>query len=289
MGDRKSRPYFSTSPSASRRTTLADTANTRPTTSNPNLEPDEEWKTNLRQRIEVTLKPTAERLKRESIEKIKGLSPAEASKVQADYEDDMAVLRRTTQQRYDQLLERERRERRWNAGDKVDEKWTEILAKEEQALLGAYKTGTTANTHQPGATRRSDGHGWSSDFGFPSRHTPETWKSTAHENMGELERKKDELEKREAELHRREVESKRREVESKRREVESKRREVELQRRGAELKRQEAELEGREAEVTAKEECLRQEEANRLAREEEERRRVRKALRDVRNRGGVLA
>ena len=62
----------------------------------------------------------------------------------------------------------------------------------------------------------------------------------------------------------------------------------ELGRKEDELEKREAELERREAELMAKEERLRQEEVNRLAREEEERRRVRKALREVRDRGGVL-
>lgn len=128
-------------------TTLANATDTRPTTPNPDFEPDEEWKTNLRQRIEATLKPTAEKLKRELNEKLTGLSPAEASKVHTDYDDSMAKLRRAAQQQYQQLLERERRERRWNTGEKPDEKWTEISVKEKQALLDAYKT------NQSGATR----------------------------------------------------------------------------------------------------------------------------------------
>jgi hypothetical protein len=60
------------------------------------------------------------------------------------------------------------------------------------------------------------------------------------------------------------------------------------ERKEEELRKLEAELERREAEVMAKEERLRQEEVNRLAREEEERRRVRKVFREVRDRGGVL-
>ena len=134
-------------------TTLPDTTTTRPTTPNPEFEPDDEWKTNLRQRIEVTLKPTAEKLQREFNGKLKGLSPTEASKAQTEYDDSMAELRRTAQQQYHQLLERERRERRWNTGGKADEKRTGILAKEKEALLDAYKAGTIPKTNQPGAIR----------------------------------------------------------------------------------------------------------------------------------------
>lgn len=65
----------------------------------------------------------------------------------------MAELRRAAQQQHHQLLERERQERRWSAGGKADEKRTEILVKEEQALLDAYKTGIIAKANRPGATQ----------------------------------------------------------------------------------------------------------------------------------------
>jgi predicted dehydrogenase len=126
---------------------------TRPATPNPNFEPDEEWKANLRQRIEVTLQPAAEKLKQELNEKLKSLSSAEASKAHADYDNGMAELRHAAEQRFHQLLALERRERQWDTEEKADEKWAETLAKENQALLDAYKSGTNAKTDQPGATQ----------------------------------------------------------------------------------------------------------------------------------------
>ena len=116
----------------------------------PHFEPNERWKNNLRQHIEITHKPAAENLKRESIEKIKGLSPAEASRVQADYDDGMVALRRIANDQYRQLLERARRELQWMAGEKTDEKWSETLMKEEQALLDIYKKDPMAKTFVAG-------------------------------------------------------------------------------------------------------------------------------------------
>lgn len=133
--------------------TLTDTIDIQPTTPNPDFEPEEEWKTNLRQRIEDTLKPGAERLKRELNEKLKGLSPPEDSKAHTDYDNAMAELRRTANEQYRQMLERERQERRWAAGEEVDEKWSEILMKEQQALLDLYKKGTTTKANPPEATQ----------------------------------------------------------------------------------------------------------------------------------------
>lgn len=136
--------------------TLTDSIDIQPTTPNPDFEPEEEWKAALRQHIEDNLKPSVERLKREFNEKLKGLSPPEDSKAQTEYDNAMADLRRTANERYRQMLERERQERRWAAGEPVDEKWSEILIKEQQALLDLYKRGTAAKNNQPGSTTRDE-------------------------------------------------------------------------------------------------------------------------------------
>ena len=136
--------------------TLTDTIDIQPTTPNPDFEPEDEWKAGLRQRIEDTLKPAAGRLKRELTEKLKNLSPPEDSKAHTDYDNAMAELRRTANEQYRQMLERERQERRWSAGEKVDEKWSEILVKEQQALLDLYKRSNGAKNDQPESTTRDE-------------------------------------------------------------------------------------------------------------------------------------
>jgi hypothetical protein len=136
--------------------TLTDSIDIQPTTPNPDFEPEDEWKAGLRQRIEENLKPLAEKRKRELNEKLKGLSPPEDTKAYADYDNAMAELRRTASEQYRQLLERERQERRWSAGEKVDDKWSEILMKEQQALLDLYKKGTAPKNYQPEAATRDE-------------------------------------------------------------------------------------------------------------------------------------
>ena len=135
-------------PPASRMETLDQTIDIQPTTPNPDFEPEEEWKTGLRQRIEDSFKPAAEKLERELNERLKDLSPPEASKAQADYDNTMAEVRRTANEQYRQLLARERQERRWAAGEKIDEKWTEILMKEQQAFLEKHKNGDMGKANQ---------------------------------------------------------------------------------------------------------------------------------------------
>ena len=136
--------------------TLTDSIDIQPTTPNPDFEPEDEWKKSLRQRIEDTLKPAAEKLKRELTEKLKGLTPPEDTKAHVDYDNAMDELRRTAHDQYRQLLERERQERRWAAGEKVDDKWTEILMKEQQALMDLYKRGAPVKNNHPESTARDE-------------------------------------------------------------------------------------------------------------------------------------
>ena len=128
----------------------------QPTTPNPDFEPDEEWKNNLRQHIEVSLKPQVELLKREFNEKLNGLSPPDSSRVQTDYDNAMAGVRRRAGEQYYQLLECERQMRRFATGEEVDEKWSEIFLREQQALLDMYKKGTMTKPNPSKATREEE-------------------------------------------------------------------------------------------------------------------------------------
>ena len=132
--------------------TPTDIIDNQPTTPIPDFEPEEEWKAGLRERIEDTLMHVAEKLKRELKENLKRVSPLEDSKVQIDYDNAMAELRRTADEQYHQLLDRERQERRWAVGEKVSDKWSETFMKEQEALLDRYKKVAT-KAKQPEGTR----------------------------------------------------------------------------------------------------------------------------------------
>lgn len=137
-----------------RMTTLGYRANIRSVlTPEPNFEPEQKWEISLRQGIERSLKPAAEKLRRELTKKLKGLSPPEVSKAQTDYDSAMDELRSTANEQYLQLLDRERQERRWAAGEKVDEKRTKVLMKEQQALLEMHKNGDMGRTNRPEVNR----------------------------------------------------------------------------------------------------------------------------------------
>lgn len=137
--------------------TFTDIIDIQPTTPHPDFEPEEQWKASLRQRIEDALKPAAGKLKRELTERLKDLSPPDDSKARTDYDNAMAELRRAANDQYRQMLERERQERRWAAGEQVDEKWSDIFMKEQQELLDMYKKGAgrTNQPELPGDTEQS--------------------------------------------------------------------------------------------------------------------------------------
>ena len=135
--------------------TLPDTIDIQPTTPNYNFEPEAEWKASLIQLIEDTICPTAEKLKRELAEKLIGLCPHEISKARTHYDKAMGELCLTADGHYRWFLEREHQVRRWRAGEKVNEEWSEAFKKERQELLD--KKGATARDNQPEPATRDEG------------------------------------------------------------------------------------------------------------------------------------
>ena len=264
--------------------TLADTIDIQPTTQNPDFEPDEEWKNNLRQHIEVSLKPQVELLKREFNEKRKGLPPPYNSRTQTDYDNAMAGLRRKAAEEYCQLLERERQERRFAAGEKVDEKWSEIFLKEQQALLDLYKKDRlTINprrsftdesrqpprwfppprTSDPRPTKSKSSFRADNDGDFPfqpsspvsgPKHYPGDEESVSD---GKDDSEDDWRQRLEAEFSRRECNVKQMEEEVARWKEETRKKEAELKAKEAELLRKEEEARRNEEAARVREEDVR--------------------------------
>ena len=82
--------------------------NIRSATPKPDFEP-EEWRS-ASDSVEDTLKPAVEKLEGELAEGLRVLSPPEDSKARAEYDNAMAELFRTVNEKYRQLLHRERQE-----------------------------------------------------------------------------------------------------------------------------------------------------------------------------------
>lgn len=82
----------------------------------PDFELEAEWRS-ASDSIENTFKPAIGKLERELAERLRDLPPPADSKARTEYDNDM-------------VESRERQERRWAAGKKVDEKWAGVLMKE---------------------------------------------------------------------------------------------------------------------------------------------------------------
>jgi len=116
---------------ADRRATL----NIRPATPNPDFEPEEEWKS-ASDNASRTFKPAVGKLEGEFAEKFRNLPPPEDFKVRTDDDNPMAEIRHTANEEYYQLLDRERQEVRWAAGEKANEKWAGVLMQGAAGFLG---------------------------------------------------------------------------------------------------------------------------------------------------------
>ena len=80
-----------------------------PACSKPDFELEEEWRP-ASGSIEDTLKPAVGKLEGELAERLRDLSPPEDPKALTEYDNAMAELRRTANEKYRQLLDREHQE-----------------------------------------------------------------------------------------------------------------------------------------------------------------------------------
>ncbi|PCH45090.1 hypothetical protein WOLCODRAFT_165595, partial [Wolfiporia cocos MD-104 SS10] len=94
------------------------------------LEPNAEWKFNVRKSIEADFLPEVRRAKEERDAAL-SISPADVDKIEQDYRTVMKNIRTVAETRYRMALRAERQERRFAAGLKVDERW---IAEQEELL-----------------------------------------------------------------------------------------------------------------------------------------------------------
>lgn len=112
----------------------------------PELEPDLQWKNDLRQKIQDQLRHLVDdaRQQRDSqwIHHPADSHSAAANDIASQkYQVIMTDIRRLAQDQYEEALERERLERRWAAGYPVDQSWIEAAAREQEAMLTAVHNG----------------------------------------------------------------------------------------------------------------------------------------------------
>ncbi|KAL4264702.1 hypothetical protein AB1N83_005378 [Pleurotus pulmonarius] len=101
------------------------------------VEPSEEWKRNMRHRIEDGLRDMVYDAKNnyESKVKQKPMSSLLREQLAQEHQAAMAEIRKLAQEQFQVELERERQERRWAAGIALTPGWDEALKQEQQSIL----------------------------------------------------------------------------------------------------------------------------------------------------------
>ena len=152
-------------------------------------EPDEEWKVQLRKRIEEGLQSmVADAKESQAAELRKGPdTPETRMRLEADYKQAMQTIKGLATEQYQLELDRERNQRRWTAGVPMTPGWSQYFLEEQQNIMNSIKQSSNQTDHSvrtanesPTEERRSaippasphDRHQARS----PPRVPPEVWK-----------------------------------------------------------------------------------------------------------------
>ncbi|KAG2032414.1 hypothetical protein BDR03DRAFT_970088 [Suillus americanus] len=119
-------------------TTLFQSTTESPTNpSAADFEPDEQWKNRLKLNIENNLRSMVDEAKQNLHDTLKRapVSALERERLTEEHLATMKNIRILAEEQFRIALERERQERRWAAGQVLDQGWSDSMAKEQQAIL----------------------------------------------------------------------------------------------------------------------------------------------------------
>ncbi|KJA26948.1 hypothetical protein HYPSUDRAFT_132443, partial [Hypholoma sublateritium FD-334 SS-4] len=105
-----------------------------PTNHDPkDLEPDDEWKTQLKARIQLSLASLVDEAKQNQLTELrKGVvSPETRVRLQEEYKAAMANIKSMASEQYEAELEKERNQRRWIAGEPTAPGWEKFFVAEQ--------------------------------------------------------------------------------------------------------------------------------------------------------------
>ncbi|KAF9455964.1 hypothetical protein BDZ94DRAFT_1276863 [Collybia nuda] len=105
------------------------------------IEPDEQWKTNLRTRIEEGLKSMVQDAKDNMAAELRRapVGAEERERLTQEYTDAMTNIRKLAAEAFQTELERERQERRWASGQAMLPQWSQALMEEQQDIMDRIK------------------------------------------------------------------------------------------------------------------------------------------------------
>ncbi|KAK7467608.1 hypothetical protein VKT23_004661 [Stygiomarasmius scandens] len=106
------------------------------------FEPDDQWKKDLKKRIEDNLSGMLQDAK-DLLESNLHKFPNRRTILENDFNKTLDNIRKLADDAYREELERERQERRWAMGAELNPAWKESIEKEQQAIMDMIKSGQT--------------------------------------------------------------------------------------------------------------------------------------------------
>ncbi|PPQ67746.1 hypothetical protein CVT26_007034 [Gymnopilus dilepis] len=105
------------------------------------FEPDEEWKRQLRERINKGLEAMKQDAKENQAAQLRKapVSAEDRMRLEAEYKEAMKTIKLLGDEQYEVELERERSQRRWAAGAPVNPNWKSIILEEQQNIMNSIK------------------------------------------------------------------------------------------------------------------------------------------------------
>ena len=149
------------------------------------LEPSDEWKANLKKRIEGELAPMVKDAK-DQLESNIQRNPGRRNQLIVEHQSAMGNIRRLAEEQFREELQRERQERRWAAGMSLENKWLVSLREEQDVIFQRIKRSGSkepAPTDHSSTVRRTSPQSGSGSNtasqpprgAAPSQHPPERW------------------------------------------------------------------------------------------------------------------
>lgn len=121
------------------------------------FEPDDEWKRQLRKRIEESLESMVKDVKDNQAAQLRKQVVTEETRLQLEeeYKQAMVNIKTIASEQYRMELDRERNQRRWTAGKPINPEWTRILAEEQQSIMNTIKQNSNQDNASPTDERRA--------------------------------------------------------------------------------------------------------------------------------------
>lgn len=105
------------------------------------FEPDDEWKKQLKKRIEGELQSMVQAAKDTQNEELKrvSISSSDRERLELEHQNAMNNIRTIADEQYVAELNRERNQRRWVGGAPMDPRWVRVLHEEQEDILASIK------------------------------------------------------------------------------------------------------------------------------------------------------